>query len=120
VIAGYKPSPRNFEELLIGNRRATKLVFATRTRNGFTPASRAELLKKIGPLYQECPFANLPEKKSGEWGAGLTGKMTECRWLKHQFVGQFEFLEWAGDNHPRHSKYIALRTDKKPKDVRRK
>ena len=56
------------------------MMYAARTRNGFTPASRAELFKKIKPLeVKECPFANLPEKKAGRWGAGLTvAKMAEC------------------------------------------
>ena len=68
----------------------------------------------------ECPFANLPEAKSGRWGAGLTAaKMTDCRWLKPVLVGQFEFLEWTADSHLRHTKFIAQRDDKKPKDVRR-
>ena len=45
------------------------------------------------------PFANLPEAKSGRWGAGLTAaKMKDCRWLKPVLVGQFEFLEWTGEN----------------------
>ena len=34
-------------------------------------------------------------------------------------VGQFEFLEWTGDNHLRHSKFIALREDKSALDVKR-
>ena len=38
--------------------------------------------------------------------------MADCRWLKPVLVGQFEFLEWTGDNHLRHSKFIALREDK--------
>ena len=67
-----------------------------------------------------CPFANLPETKSGRWGAGLTkAKMADCRWLKPVLVGQFEFLEWTGDNHLRHSRFIALRDDKEARDVRR-
>jgi hypothetical protein len=42
---------------------------AARTRNGFMPASRAQLFKKLKPLeISECPFANLPEKKPGRWG----------------------------------------------------
>ena len=51
-----------------------KLLYAARTRNGFTPASRAELFKKVKPLgIEDCPFAkNLPEKKASRWGAGLT------------------------------------------------
>jgi ATP-dependent DNA ligase len=43
--------------------------------------------------------------------------MAECRWLKPELVGQFEFVEWTSDNHLRHSRFIALRDDKKPKSV---
>jgi ATP-dependent DNA ligase len=120
VIGGYTPSAKNFDALVIGYYEGTKLMYAARTRNGFTPSSRAELFKKIKPLLiQECPFANLPEKKSGRWGAGLTAaKMAECLWLKPQLVGQFEYVEWTSDSHLRHARYIALREDKKPKDVR--
>jgi bifunctional non-homologous end joining protein LigD len=64
-------------------------------RNGFTPASRTKLFEKLKPLEtKECPFANLPEKSGGRWGAGLTArKMADCRWLKPVLVGQFEFVE---------------------------
>jgi bifunctional non-homologous end joining protein LigD len=68
----------------------------------------------------ECPFANLPEKKAGRWGVGLTAtKMEGCRWLKPLLVGQVEFVEWTEDGHLRHSRFMGLRDDKKPKDVRR-
>jgi DNA ligase D-like protein (predicted ligase) len=121
VIAGYTPSPKNFDALVIGYYDGGKLIYAARTRNGFTPASRMELFKKIKPLeIEDCPFANLPEKKAGRWGAGLTAaKMAECRWLKPELVGQFEFVEWTSDNHLRHSRFIALRDDKKPSGVSR-
>src|ERR1700722_19200898 len=66
VIGGYTPSPKNFDALVIGYYQEGKLIYAARTRNGFTPASRAELFKKLKPLeIEECPFANLPEKKAG-------------------------------------------------------
>ena len=45
--------------------------------------------------------------------------MKECRWLKPQLVGQFEFVEWTSDGHLRHSKFMGLREDKKAKDVGR-
>src|SRR6202163_510364 len=110
VIAGYTPSPKNFDALVIGYYQDGKLMYAARTRNGFTPASRAELFKKLKPLeIAECPFANLPEKKSGRWGAGLTAaKMEECQWLKPGTVAQFEFVEWTSDAHLRHSRFVAL------------
>jgi DNA ligase D-like protein (predicted ligase) len=119
VIAGYTPSSKNFDALVIGYYEDGKLMYAARTRNGFTPASRAELFKKLKPLeMKDCPFANLPEKKAGRWGAGLTTeKIKECRWLKPQLVGEFEFVEWTDVSHLRHSKFIALRDDKKAKDV---
>jgi ATP-dependent DNA ligase len=107
--------------LLIGYYDSGRLISAARTRNGFTPVSRAELFKKLKPLeIAECPFANLPEKMAGRWGAGLTAaKMKECRWLKPLLVGQFEFVEWTEGNHLRHTHFVAPRDDKKAMDVRR-
>jgi ATP-dependent DNA ligase len=43
--------------------------------------------------------------------------MAQCRWVKHELVGQFEFFEWTPDNHLRHSRFVALRDDKDPRDV---
>jgi len=43
--------------------------------------------------------------------------MKECRWLKPVTVAQFEFVEWTPKNHLRHSKFVALREDKKASDV---
>ena len=95
VIGGYTPSPKNFDAIVIGYYQEGKLMYAARTRNGFTPGSRVELFRKLKPLeIMECPFANLPEKHVGRWGAGLTAaKMAECRWLKPVLVAQFEFVE---------------------------
>ena len=56
-------------------------------------------------------------------GAGIAGltaaKMKDCRWLKPVLVAQIEFLEWTGDNHLRHTKFVALRDDKPAAQVRR-
>jgi ATP-dependent DNA ligase len=59
-------------------------------------------------------------RKSGRWGFGLTAaKMNECRWLKPKLVGQLEFTEWTPENHLRHSRFVALREDKNPREVRK-
>jgi bifunctional non-homologous end joining protein LigD len=46
-------------------------------------------------------------------------KMVDCRWLKPVLIGQFEFLEWTGENHLRHTKCTGLRADKAAREVRR-
>ena len=121
VIGGYTPSPKNFDALVFGYYEGDKLLYAARTRNGFTPASRTELYRRFRSLeVPECPFVNLPERRGGRWGEGLTAeKMSECHWLKPVLVGQFEYVEWTPDAHLRHSRFVALREDKDPKEVRR-
>jgi ATP-dependent DNA ligase len=119
VIGGYTRGTKTFDALIFGYYEGEKLIYVARTRNGFTPVMRAQLFKKFKGLeISECPFANLPEARSGRWGQGLTkAKMAECQWLKPELVGQFEFLEWTGDNHLRHSKFVGLREDKNARDV---
>lgn len=121
VIGGYTPGPKNFDALIFGYYEQGKLLYAGRTRNGFTPRSREELQKHFRGLeIPRCPFANLPEARSGRWGLGLTAeKMKECRWLIPELVAQFEYVEWTPDNHLRHSRFVALREDVDAGNVRR-
>jgi bifunctional non-homologous end joining protein LigD len=121
VIGGYTLGTRTFDALVIGYYEGDDLIYASRTRNGFTPAIRQRLYKMFKPLeISTCPFANLPEAKSGRWGEGLTkAKMADCRWLKPVLVGQFEFVEWTLDNHLRHTRFVGLRDDKSAREVRR-
>jgi DNA ligase D-like protein (predicted ligase) len=121
VIGGYTMGGASFDALIFGYYEGSKLLYVARTRNGFTPRLREDLLKRFRGLeIAECPFANLPEARGGRWGQGLTAaKMQECKWIKPVLVGQFEFTEWTPDNHLRHSRFVALREDKKPMEVRR-
>ena len=121
VIGGYTLGTKTFDALVLGYYEGEKLIYAARTRNGFTPATRLALFKRFSGLEAlHCPFANLPEAKSGRWGQGLTkAKMAECRWLKPGLVAQIEFLEWTSDDHLRHSRFVGLREDRRSKDVTR-
>src|SRR5215203_3917010 len=121
VIGGYTVGPKTFDALIFGYYDGDRLIYAARTRNGFTPVVREQLFKKFRGLeVEECPFVNLPEAKSGRWGAGLTAaKMKDCRWLKPVLVAQIEFLEWTGDSHLRHTRFIALRDDTPAREVRK-
>jgi DNA ligase D-like protein (predicted ligase) len=121
VIGGYTVGARTFDALVVGFYEGPQLIYAARTRNGFTPAVREQLFKRFRGLETgACPFANLPEARSGRWGQGLTkDKMADCRWLKPVLVAQIEFLEWTGENHLRHTRFIGLREDKPARNVRR-
>jgi hypothetical protein len=72
VIGGYTAAGRNFDAIIFGYYDDGRLVYVARTRNGFTPASRDELYKRFRGLETaKCPFANLPETRSGRWGQGV-------------------------------------------------
>jgi len=100
VIGGYTVGGRTFDTLVFGYYEGTRLLYASRTRNGFTPAVREDLMKRFRGLeIADCPFDNLPEKGAGRWGQGLTAdKMNECRWLKPALVGYLNL--WNGRRTP--------------------
>jgi hypothetical protein len=62
---------------------------------------------------ERFPFVGLPESTAGRWGQGLTAeKMKECVWVKPDTVAEIEFLEWTGNDHLRHTKFVCLSDDK--------
>jgi hypothetical protein len=60
-------------------RRAQAYIRRTHAKRVYASITR-HLFKKLKPVeIDECPFTNLPEKKAGRWGAGLTAaKMEDC------------------------------------------
>jgi DNA ligase D-like protein (predicted ligase) len=119
VVGGYTPGTHGFDALIVGFYDAGKLQFAARVRAGFVPATRRSVFEKIRHLETaRCPFGNLPEKSAGRWGQGLTAeKMRGCVWLKPKVVVRIDFAEWTGADKLRHTKYVAMRTDKDPGSV---
>jgi bifunctional non-homologous end joining protein LigD len=55
VVGGYSIGGSTFDAVIIGHVVDGKLVYVARTRSGFTPALRTELLRKMKPL--EAPSA---------------------------------------------------------------
>jgi bifunctional non-homologous end joining protein LigD len=110
VIGGYTVGTKTFDAVICGHWQDGKLLYVARTRSGFTPAVREQLFAAFQTLETpHCPFANLPEAKSGRWGQGLTAaKMKECRWVEPVLTAELEFLEWTGEGHLRHSRFVRL------------
>jgi len=72
VIGGYTVG-NPFDALVFGYYEGKHLMYAARTGNGFSPASRVALFEKFrGFEIPNCPFVNLPELRSGRWGQGPT------------------------------------------------
>jgi DNA ligase D-like protein (predicted ligase) len=119
VVGGYVPSNLGLDSLVVGFYRGKELIYASRVRAGFIPATRRKVFEEIKHLTTtKCPFENLPETAAGRWGQGLTAeKMKECVWLKPEAVAQIEFLEWTGADHLRHTKFVAMRDDKDPRKI---
>jgi DNA ligase D-like protein (predicted ligase) len=119
VIGGYFPGTHGFDSLVIGFYHGKDLHFAARVRAGFVPSTRREVFEQIkGLKIAKCPFVNLPEKQAGRWGQGFTAeKMKDCVWLQPEAVARFDFLEWTGADHLRHTKFVSMRDDKDPRKV---
>ena len=67
VIGGYTVGGRTFDALVFGYYEGKDLIFASKTRNGFTPPLREAIMRKFKGLEQvDCPFCR---KKRGAMGA---------------------------------------------------
>lgn len=67
VIGGYTVGGRHFDALIFGYWEGDRLMYAARTRSGFTPTVREQLAQRFRGLERpECPFANLPEAQPGD------------------------------------------------------
>lgn len=126
VVGGYRPDGDVFDSLVIGYYDEGKLRFAAKVRNGFVPHVRRELARKLKPLrVTTCPFADLPNARSGRTRSGWSGggitpeEMRELRWVKPELVVQIGYTELTDEGRLRKANYIGLRTDKAARDVRR-
>ncbi len=119
VIGGFIPGPHGIDSIIVGYYRGKDLYYVARVRNGFVPATRRMVYERLKPLVTDkCPFVNLPETGRARWGEILDAeKMKKCVWVRPKLVAVIEFLEWTEGDRLRHSKFVALRDDKNPRDV---
>lgn len=122
VIGGYSDPTggrQHFGALLLGYYESRKLRFCGKVGTGFNDSTLHSLRTKFRKLEStECPFANLPEARSGRFGSGMTrAEMKRCHWLKPELVCQVRFSEWTDDDRLRQPVYLGLREDKDASDV---
>jgi len=104
---------------MLGFYKGKKLVFCGKVGTGFDEKVLKILYTQFeGIARDECPFANLPEKRSGRFGAGVTAaEMKRCHWVQPQMVCQIKFAEWTRDEKLRDPVFLGLREDKDAGEV---
>jgi len=122
VIGGFtepEGGRKHFGSLIVGYYEKEALFCAGKVGTGFTEALLKSLAKQFELIATEtCPFTNLPEKKPGRYGAGITpAEMKRCHWIKPKLVCQVKFSEWTRDGKLRQPVFLGLRDDKTPKEV---
>lgn len=122
VIGGYTPPQggrNHFGALLVGYYAGDKLRFAGKVGTGFSEKLLRDLHGRFKDLVAaDCPFSNLPEKRTSRFGGGMTtSEMRRCTWLKPELVCQVRFAQWTRDHHLRQPAFLGLREDKAPTDV---
>ena len=121
VVGGYRPGSNGVDALLVGVYEGTDLHFAGKVRAGFTPHLRREVFSQVRARHvRRCPFVDLPHLSASRWGGGVTAEqMQEMQWVTPSLVVQVRFVEWTAEGHLRHAAFVAVRSDKRPADVRR-
>jgi bifunctional non-homologous end joining protein LigD len=122
VIGGYtdpEGTREHFGSLLVGVHQGRKLIYSGKVGTGFDRKLLGSLYAAFRKIAREsCPFANLPEKRLGRWGQGVTAtEMKRCHWVKPTLVCQVKFGEWTRDDRLRQPVFLGLREDKNASEV---
>jgi len=122
VIGGFtdpEGTRQHFGALLLGFYKNDKLQFCGKVGTGFDHKLLAALKDRFDSLASKaCPFANLPEKRTGRFGAGVTAaEIKRCHWMAPEMVCQIRFSEWTRDDKLRQPVFLGLREDKDAHEV---
>ena len=106
VIGGFTHGERDyFSSLVLGLYDGEKLTHAGQVGTGFNEKSLKEIYAKIEPLItKKNPFT------------GTVKALRDVTWIKPELVAEIKFLEVTPDGLLRAPVFMALRTDKDPKE----
>jgi bifunctional non-homologous end joining protein LigD len=109
VVIGWKKSNakgRPFSSLLLAQSEGGKLIYKGNVGTGFDTDTMRELSAKFARIERKEPPAEVGRTES----RGVT-------WLSPKLVAEVAFSEFTASGSVRHGTFIALRSDKKARDV---
>jgi bifunctional non-homologous end joining protein LigD len=106
VIGGFTHGERDyFSSLVLGLYDGEKLTHAGQVGTGFNEKSLKEIYGKIEPLItKKSPFS------------GTVKALRDVTWIKPELVAEIKYLEFTPDGLLRAPVFVALRSDKDPKE----
>jgi DNA ligase D-like protein (predicted ligase) len=112
VIGGYT-APQGSRErlgaLLVGHYDGNSLRYAGKVGTGYDRRTLEFLHHRLVPLHRATsPFSESPAPAGGD-----------VQWVTPKLVAQIGFSEWTSAGLLRHPRFIGLRDDKSPREVRR-
>ena len=110
VIGGFtepRGSREGFGALLVGHYAHGRLRYAGKVGTGYDE----DTLERLGARLRRLERSSSP----------FAGEIREdgAHFVRPELVGEFGFTEWTGEGKLRHPRFLGLRTDKRPRDVRR-
>lgn len=108
VLCGYTTSSKNelISAILLGYYHDDELIYVGKVGTGLDQAQKEELYKKFKKLISKsCPFKKAKKEKN-------------VVWLQPKLVAEIQFAELTSEKLLRQPSFIALRTDKAPKEVK--
>jgi bifunctional non-homologous end joining protein LigD len=110
VIGGYTIGTNTFDALIFGYYDADRLIYVARTRNGFTPALRAQLFRKFRGLeIPDCPVRESAPRKERPLGTGVDEGEDEGLPLAEAAAGRpVRVPRMDRRHHLRHTKFVGL------------
>jgi len=112
VVGGFtepQGSRTGFGALLLGYFEGDRLIYCGKVGTGFSTDTLIDLRQRLDRLAQKpSPF----EGGGPPRGYGI-------HWVRPQMIVEVEFGEWTGDGRLRQPRYRGMRTDKRPRSIRR-
>jgi len=109
IICGYTTSDkagRAFKSLLCAANEKDSLTYTGRVGTGFNEKMMTDIRNKLKPLEIKKPAVKNPPAERN------------IHWVKPVLICEVKFTEWTQDRVMRHPRFMALRSDKEPEQIK--